>query len=225
MVFTEPQRRTALAVLVSIVLHGLLGFWLRDVFIETAPPPSPGVLIAQLLQPVEAPATPSPAPVAEPEPPREKPLLSDKTLDKKPRPPEAPSPPAAAPASAPGTTGMDLADVLDAAPIVQAEVFDPAMVGRYRAVLLGEMGRQRFYPLTARVRNQTGKVEMRLDFAQGQLVGIVVTRSSGHEALDEGAMQIVRAAHYEAVMPPPLKERSFSLERVQVDYELGPLAR
>jgi protein TonB len=71
----------------------------------------------------------------------------------------------------------------------------------YAPILLDWLGRHRDYPRAARLRRQEGtpRIALTLD-RSGRLLGLELTTGSGHELLDQAALDMARRA---APFPPP----------------------
>lgn len=71
----------------------------------------------------------------------------------------------------------------------------------YAPILLDWLGRHRDYPRAARLRRQEGtpRIALTLD-RSGRLLGLELREVSGHDLLDQAALEMARRA---APFPPP----------------------
>lgn len=124
------------------------------------------------------------------------------------------SEPSTAPTPAPAETAVALAAPAGAAPP------DLGSLAQYRLALISAASRHKPYPPGAIDRGWQGRVVLRLVIgADGELAHMLVKRSSGHDVLDRGALEMFRKAHSVTPLPPALRNREFPLE-VAVAYEL-----
>jgi protein TonB len=226
------------AVLVSIVAHGALLFalpWLRDS--DRRPSSAPGPIVARLAQPRAAPA-PEPAkveaaPAPKPEPtlpatrpapvPRSSPAARPETRPASRPAPAAPAqasapPPFAEPApaasAAPGAApGLARVEPRPAAPAPAAEVPDAATLAQYRLQLMSAAKRYKRYPRVAMDNSWEGKVELRMVIgANGMIASLSVRNGTGHDVLDQQALDMVRKAKPLAPIPAALRGKEFSVD-------------
>ncbi|MBK5344725.1 energy transducer TonB [Pseudomonas sp. TH49] len=191
-----------LIALLSIVVHGVLLWWgyqsdepitpaqPQEMSIEfaaeawpaPAPPPEPAPEPEPIEQPVQSPVRedaeavaplPKPAPVKA-KPARPKPVPTQKRVE-----PTQSSAPAATPSAAPAPN----------------PTHEPASLKETAAVsgVAGLGNPAPPYPQMALRRLWEGRVELRINVtAQGRAASVSVTRSSGHELLDDAAVETVR---------------------------------
>jgi len=160
-----------------------------------------------------------PAVVAAP-PPRESEAVAAPARDPEPplaaAAPAAPAPAAAAPAAGrPPAVGEPTA-----APRPGDDAPDLGSLAQFRMALIGTARRYRLYPESAVERGWHGRVTVRLAFgADGALAAALVRRSSGYDALDEQALDMLRRAAALTPVPPALRSRGFAVD-VPVVFEL-----
>ncbi|HEY9381461.1 MAG TPA: TonB family protein, partial [Burkholderiales bacterium] len=110
------------------------------------------------------------------------------------------------------------------APVVEAGQAvvapEPVSIAQYQLALNVAAKKYRDYPRYARAREWEGRVTVRLDIgADGRAQRIRVTKSSGHELLDNTALEMLRKAQRDTPVPDALRTRSFIVE-VAVLFEL-----
>jgi len=158
----------------------------------TAPTPSPAA-------PVVAAPPSVPAPVAPPvaaSPPAQ-PAVA-------PRPAEAQAP--AAPSAGAPREGSDNADA--------------GTLAQYRVALISAANRYRRYPAQAMEKGWQGRVEIRLSIgANGMIQGAAIRTSSGHQVLDDTALDMIRKAKPMTQIPQALRGREFIVD-VPVIFDL-----
>lgn len=234
-------------VLASIALHALV---LLGVPWEAAPVPSAKkllVLTARLapvaaaprqplppLQPVP-PAPPIPAPAARPV--LDKPAATPAPAVQKTAPAEAvkaapPEPASVAPAAAvsssqPAAPGQ--ARSAPQAPVVVATAAtarsgseaDRGTLEQYRLALIAATRRYKHYPAIAMEKGWQGRAEVHLVIgANGMLAGASIKTSSGHQILDNQALDMLKKGKTAIPIPAGLRGREFSID-VPVIFNLG----
>ena len=165
--------------------------------VETRPEPvvtasAPMERVAPPSDPVPAgpaPADPAPAPVAE--------AVAAAPSEPVPAPPAPAEPAAVAPASA-AAAQPDPATLQEHQVVARVATPRPATKADY-GWLAESLHRRiielRHYPSTARLNGWEGKVVLKVSIRQdGQLKDVEVVKSSGHESLDQAAMEAVRRA-------------------------------
>lgn len=125
---------------------------------------------------------------------------------------EAVAVPAAFPESAARSEAAPPAVAIAAAsPPAPAPAPDIAALDSYGRALSDLLARQQQYPRVAAMRGWEGEVRLRLKVARkGNLVAVQIVHSSGHEVLDQHAVQMVQGA---ALPNPP---ESFGDREIQV---------
>jgi protein TonB len=89
---------------------------------------------------------------------------------------------------------------------------DAEGVRQYRVALAVEARRFRRYPARALADELSGTVEVRVAVAAGgQAQEVALAHSSGHEALDDAALEMMRKAAPRTAVPEPLRQRAFSI--------------
>lgn len=198
--------------LVSLLVHGLVLTTVRSC--QKAPPPPALTLSVELRTPPPPPPPPPPEPpkpeppkleprkpVAMPQPARplappppptplltatpEAPQRVDQPVVQRPVEPPPPPPPAPAPAAAPAPIAPPPAPAID----------DAAARAGYIRGLSAAVAKQKRYPRLAQQRGWQGEVILHVVVdASGRLLDVSVERSSGFEALDREALEMVRRA-------------------------------
>lgn len=229
----EGARRFAGLLLFSLVLHALVLAWVNGPVRQL---PSPQLLITATLRLVAAPTAADvlPAPAAavpqerrapkqsslprRPESPpasRSEPVASARPAPQEVRQPQPPSgnrPEPEAYGAARPTTG-------DATPVT-VRPDQQSLLGRYAQQLSRLLASHQEYPRLAAQRGWEGEVRLRLKVArQGNLLSVQVDRSSGHDILDQHALQLVDLASGLPPLPDGL-EGSEILVIVPVNYRL-----
>ncbi|MBS0335288.1 MAG: energy transducer TonB [Proteobacteria bacterium] len=234
------DRRVALAILASLLLHALILYLfpgLLDASRSRRPPPGP--IVARLVQPQPA-AEPPPVAAAPAQP---KPESSLRPVPKPlPAPPvlSAPAPAAAAPSIAVPTPAPRAAEPAPAAPSAPAnpapaakaepapgqaapaaavappsagESADPATVGQYRIAVIAAARRYKRYPRIAMDNNWEGQAEIRLVIGtDGNIASISIKTKSGFEVLDQQALEMIRRAKPQAPIPAALRGKGFTID-------------
>lgn len=198
--------------LVSLLVHGVVLTTVRSC--QKAPPPPALTLSVELRTPPPPPPPPPPEP-PKPEPPKleprkpvampqpvrplaspppptplltatpEAPQRVDQPVVQRPVEPPPPPPPAPAPAAAPAPIAPPPAPAID----------DAAARASYIRGLSAAVAKQKRYPRLAQQRGWQGEVMLHVVVdASGRLLDVSVERSSGFEALDREALEMVRRA-------------------------------
>ncbi|RTL48147.1 MAG: energy transducer TonB [Rhodocyclaceae bacterium] len=109
--------------------------------------------------------------------------------------------------------GMTVAttDARQPSPARAAEGLDAEGLRSYRMALAVHARRYRQYPEAAVQAGLRGTAEIRLWVLPGGGVTVSLERSSGHDALDEAALGMVRQATLAASLPDSLQGRQFAL--------------
>lgn len=215
--------------------------------IRLEPLKKPEVLVVELAPPQKAPepvaAPPEPAPEPEPEPPPPPPKqeIPKPRPEPKPKPKPAPEPepaPDPPPQSEPEATAPPA--VIMAPPEVEVPTFTPppppppeppepigptqadldAARGLYKSMLEREIVKHKEYPRIAKMRGWQGEavIELQID-ANGQPSSVKVQTSSGYEALDKTAIEMVRKT-VAATRLPDILRGSISTFLVPVSFRL-----
>lgn len=162
------------------------------------PPERPRVRTAKPLPSV---ATREPAPAAAPAAPQPE-LLTASPLT------PAPSSGFSVPA-APERNEPTVAAVREVEPTAPAE---QDLLAGFGHALSQAIGKHQRYPRVAQMRGWQGTATVALKFGSGsRLVAATVTRSSGHEVLDDQALEMVRDAQPLPSPPERLRNREFTV--------------
>lgn len=202
--------------------------------VQTEPQPAPEPIAEPPPQPkpvVEPPPEPRPEPKTS-----RAPQLKPKPIRKKPAPikapPAAPPPSETATPKAPPSTPQPIAvspkpesspkfSVPPEPPLPmpselskpQAQAIDSGLLEGYAQTLSGAIGRYQKYPRVARMRGWEGTVQVLLKIAaSGAMRDISIAKSSGFDALDEQALDMVKHAAPLPKPPANLQSRDFSVE-------------
>jgi protein TonB len=229
--YSDQNRAFHYAVLASIVLHGLLLFGLspRDPAKHPAPP---GPIIARLAQPPAAEPAPAP-PQAEPvkPQPREKrppatkssPVAKAEPKATLPAPAAAPAAPVSEPAqtappspaagSAPSAPPIVARADPAPAPASPSEAVDAGSLAQYRLQLISMARKYKRYPRVAMDNNWEGDVVVRMVIgANGMISALSIKTSSGHEVLDQQALEMFKKAKPLVQIPAALRGKEFTIE-------------
>jgi protein TonB len=127
---------------------------------------------------------------------------------------------AVAPAPAAKAAGASGQGEPTLAPRPGDDALDLGSLAQYRLALIGAAKHHRLYPESAVERGWQGRVTVRLAIdADGAVAAALVRRSSGHGALDQQAVEMLRKAAGLTPLPPALRSREFSVD-VPVLFEL-----
>ena len=227
------------AVTCSILLH-ILFFVVVPNFKFDVTKKTPDWLTVEIVNPkppeaVVIPEPPKPVEKIKPAPERIK-TLPKKELEPEPTPvqnirPE-PEPTQAKPPSPPSV--ITAAPKVDAPPIITAPPPPPeppkkiepsqddikAALGQYSSTLGRAIAKHKQYPKIAQIRGWQGDclLDLKLD-GSGNVLSASVKKSSGHEALDNQALEMARKAAPFPAPPDVLRDRSFNLT-VPVSFKL-----
>ena len=236
------QRVFAYAILASIVLHGALlfsNFLHRDSARKSNVAPGPIVARLAAVRPVAAPAPaeeaskpradePPAPPVVNPQP---APMPISKAAPKAPvvaakpaapaRSPEAArqvtesaAPAAAGPTlSAPPATGPVAKADTQPAPPAATDAADAGTLEQYKLAIYAAAKRYKKYPRVALDNSWEGKAIIHLVIgANGMISSISIKTSSGHEVLDEVALDTLRKAKPMVPIPASLRGKEFGID-------------
>lgn len=218
----RANRAFGYAVVASILLHALLLLALPSL---RRLPQAPMPLIARLVQ-----AQPKPEPAAPVEEMRKPRVPEQRSAAQRPVAKPAPVPaavpipqPAPAAASEPAPPAP-AAPIAPAAPGPVARIEpqsaattpvgpDPGVLDRYRLQLITAAARFKRYPRSAIDNNWEGEVVVRMTIgADGRIAALGIKSSSGHEMLDQQALEMFRIAKPFVLLPPELAGSAFELE-------------
>ncbi|MEW6513240.1 MAG: TonB family protein [Pseudomonadota bacterium] len=88
---------------------------------------------------------------------------------------------------------------------------DAAGLRQYRLALAGEARRYRNYPEAARREGIAGTAEVRISVSAGIARHTELARSSGYDALDSAALEMLRAAAARTLLPESLRGQEFAV--------------
>jgi protein TonB len=212
---TRPQNRALFhAVLLSLAVHALLLFGrmpsVRRAPDAAAPPP----LVATIAEP--QPEPPKAEPQKPPPKPRERSPEAGKAAPVALAKEEAPAAPRAeepAPAPAPQPQAAAAASASAQARAAATEAAVARTIAQYRRQVIGAAAAFNRYPRLARENNWEGAVEVEMSVrGDGALGALGVKTGSGHDVLDEQALEMFRQAQARVPLPPALRGRDFTLE-------------
>jgi protein TonB len=209
------------AIVISITLHVLMAVGIPTFSFEKMI--KPPVLTIELAPP--QPPPPPPTPVKPPEPvkpkvvPPPKPIpqnLPKPVVAKSPEPVQPPPPPpviAAAPkAEAPPPTVVAPAVPPEPQKPTVSQVDVDSARNQYGNLLSREVAKHKQYPKIAQMRGWQGDVELDLQIdGSGNLVSRKVRTSSGFEALDNQALEMVKKAAPFPLPPEALRSKTFNV--------------
>lgn len=126
--------------------------------------------------------------------------------------PAAPAPSAApAPAAPPAVVAK--VDPAPAATPPSAEPSDAGSLAQYRLQVISAARKYKRYPRAAMDNNWEGDVVVRMVIgANGMITALSVKSSSGHEVLDQQALEMFKRAKPLVQIPPALRGREFAIE-------------
>ncbi len=228
------------AVACSILLHVLLVVVVPNFKFETSKD-TPEPLTIEIMQPappapVVLPEPAQPEPTVEPEPIKKpKPITEPiKPIQKKspePTPIQETSPePATAEPSPPAvitaTPKIDAPPVITAPPPEPPKKIEPSdndvnnALSQYGSTLGRAIAKHKSYPKIAQMRGWQGEclLDLKID-SSGNVLSANVKESSGHESLDNQALEMVRKASPFPAPPEALRGRSFNIT-VPVSFKL-----
>lgn len=221
------------ALLLSLVLHAL-ALVLAPGF-SSEPSKLADQLTVELQPPPPKPLPPPEPPKPEPEKPKVPPkkILPPKPLpvvqpkaEQPPPPPSIAEPPPPPPVMAVAPKSSEPPPAVTAPPpepppkpVTPPPDLDAAY-GNYGSILSREFAKHKQYPRIAQMRGWQGvaRVELRID-ASGNVTSSTIAESSGFEALDKQALEMVRKASPLPLPPEALRGRDFTIV-VPVSFKL-----
>jgi protein TonB len=218
------------AVICSILLHGLLAFVIPNLKFDEVK--IPATLVVELVKKPEPPPVVLPEPI-QPEPvkpkvepkPEPKPLIKPLPVTTEIKNDPVPPPPteviAIAPQpDAPPSPVPPVAIVTPEPPKPVVPVDTSAARDSYGSTLWGAIGKHKQYPRIAQMRGWQGEaiVELQLD-GNGKLKSKKIIQSSGYDALDKQALDMVEKAAPFPAPPEVLRGSSFSI-KVPIPFKL-----
>jgi protein TonB len=206
---TAPAHPALRSWTLAIAVHvGIAALLLAGTFASPKPQPEqPPVfeIVLPAAQPAPAESSPpeavtdmsKPAPEPQVEAPAPKPVVKPRRLQ------QAMQPRSDTPISAPVETAVAAAPQphLSAPALPQPPAAPSQAMPPYAPILLDWLGRHRDYPRAARLRRQEGtpRIALTLD-RSGHLLDLQLREASGHDLLDQAALDMARRA---APFPPP----------------------
>ena len=194
----------------SLLLHAVLLFGLPGFTASKRPSIALGLITARLVAPQALPAAPAvAAPVAKPAL-RPAPQLEPAAA-------VAPSIPASPAALTEGTSAAP-APIAKAEPqpgpaAPSAERIDAGSVDEYRLQLISAAKRYKRYPRVAMDNNWEGDVVVRMVIGAGGMIAAAsVKTGSGHEVLDQQALEMFKRAKLLVAVPSALRGKEFIIE-------------
>lgn len=229
-----------LAVICSILLHILLAVVLPNFKLDiTEKKPQP--LTVEIMQPTPPAPVALPEPVVEPEPIKPEPIKKPKPITEPIKPVKQKSPEPTPikefkpePAEPPPPNIIAATPKVDAPPVVtvpappleppkkvepsDADINDAKT--QYGSTLGRAIAKHKSYPKIAQMRGWQGEclLDLKID-SSGNVLSANVKESSGHESLDNQALEMVRKASPFPAPPEALRGRSFNIT-VPVSFKL-----
>lgn len=192
----------------------------------TPKPPKPEMAVEKTPPPLPAPSS---SPAITPPPPRlaEVPIaksavpVSGEVAAPAPAPPPAAALPAAAAAPSAAPAAVSVAEApKGAAPGGSGDPSEKNLIGGYQHQLAQMAEKYKRYPIEARDNNWEGIATVRLKIGvDGKIAGVEISRSSGHEILDEQASIMVSRAVPFLQIPAGLKGKEF-VAVIQIGFKL-----
>jgi protein TonB len=216
---------TGWAVLASLVVHGLALGWLPGLqqAQDLVSRPLRVLLPAPITEPVAVPPPPTfPRELRKADASVPTPVLTRSAQAPVADAPAVSQAPAAPPvAMAEPATAPAMPQPVFSAPVLRPTTTDPAALAAYGRNLAGAVARHQRYPRLAQIRQWQGTTLLQLELAaEGQLQSVRVLSSSGHEILDQQAIDMVRAATPLPPLPASLAGRSLTVD-VPVVFRLA----
>lgn len=229
-----------LAVICSILLHILLAVVLPNFKLDiTEKKPQP--LTVEIMQPTPPAPVALPEPVVEPEPIKPEPIKKPKPIAEPIKPVKQKSPepspvqetsPEPVIAEPPPPNVIAISPKVDAAPIITVPPPEPQKKvepsdadindakTQYGSTLGRAIAKHKSYPKIAQMRGWQGEclLDLKID-SSGNLLSANIKESSGHESLDNQALEMVRKASPFPAPPETLRGRSFNIT-VPVSFKL-----
>lgn len=228
----DPRALTV-AALASIAFHAAVLFAFPELK-GRKPTIFPGPITARLVSPPSAVAPPAPVaqadetskPKAEQPPARSaarvrpaapgpvEPAMSAKRAAQ-----DAPAPSGPPPSPEPAKPAAETAQaaLFPPAPLVKSEpqpgADEASTLAQYRIAIIAAARRFKKYPRVAVDNNWEGRVEVRMVIGpNGAIAALGIKTSTGHEALDQQALDMIRRAKPETPIPAPLRGREITVD-------------
>jgi protein TonB len=117
------------------------------------------------------------------------------------------------PASAPPAAAVAKVEPTPAPATPSAEAFDAGSLAQYRLQIISAARKYKRYPRVAMDNNWEGDVVVRMVVgASGIIAALSVKSSSGHEVLDQQALDMFKRAKPLVQIPPALRGKEFAIE-------------
>lgn len=217
------------ALALSLALHIIAAIWLPNfkfdsiripeiLNVELAPPKAPEPLPVATPEPAPEPQKPKvlPKPIPKLEP---KHIVEPPPSYNPPEPASSPTPPAVITAEPKAETPPLFTAPPPEPPKPREEDLDAAR-GFYSGQLTREIAKHKQYPKIAQMRGWQGEVRIDLHLdGNGNLLSSKINTSSGYEALDKQALEMVKKASPFPAPPDVLRGRSFNI-LVPVSFHL-----
>ena len=181
---------------------------------KSEPPPAPRVEESRPPAPVTKPApAPKPVPLAKAQKAPAKPAQAAPT-PASPSAPASETPPAQAPSAPAAPAAAKSESPAAATPLAASpETADAGTLAQYRLQLISVAKRYKRYPRVAMDNNWEGTADIRMVIgANGMIASLVVRKGSGHEVLDQEAVQWIRKAKPLAPIPAALRGKEFTVD-------------
>jgi protein TonB len=222
--YAGHNRALNYAIALSLLLHAFLLFGLPNSRESQRRRVEPAPIVARLVEQQPAPAvvaaSPPIPPAATQRPvPRRDPVPNPEALDIAPQAapqpapiaPAAPVPSEAAGGPAAGPIAMTEAQTVASA--LAAEAPDAGTLAQYRLQLISAAQRYKRYPRVAMDNNWEGDVVVRMVIdASGMISSVNVKASSGHEVLDQQALEMFKRAKPLVPIPSALRGKELIIE-------------
>jgi len=223
------DQRLVWALVLSISLHIFAAIWLpnlkldsikvpESLNVELAPPKAPEPL--PIATPEPLPEPPKPIPLPKPTPRLEpKRIVEPPPSFNPPEPVSSPTPPAVITATPKAETPPTFTTPPPEPPKPNDEDLDAAR-SFYSGQLTREIARHKQYPKIAQMRGWQGEVQIDLHLdGDGNVLSSKIDTSSGHETLDNQALEMIKKASPFSAPPDVLRGRSFNI-LVPVSFRL-----
>jgi len=227
--YARHNRALNYAVALSLLLHALVLFGLpgsresQRMRVEPAPitarlaEQQPTQAVVAPSPPIPPAATPRPEPrqvprrVPAPKPEAFNPIAPQAAPQPAPIAPAAPAPSAPAAEAAAGPIAKTEPQPAASAPAAEAP--DAGSLAQYRLQLISAAKRYKRYPRVAMDNNWEGDVVVRMVIdASGMISSVNVKTSSGHEVLDQQALEMFKRAKPQVPIPSALRGKEFIIE-------------
>jgi protein TonB len=237
---TREYRALQIAVVASLVLHAAVLFLAPGFRARERPPALPTLTAVLRSQPQPQETTPVPAVRPQPEPETKPSPTPQPVAEPRPKPetvkPRAQTPVMTAPSSqpvfavppaesapaeaksaptasaSPATQPATVASTAPTSAASRGEQADPNALQTYKIQLAAYAQKYQRYPSLARENNWEGIAEVKLTIGEnGRIREVIVVSSSGHDILDQQAIEMVRKAAPITEIPSALRNKEFPI--------------